>query len=75
MDVPVELLASPIYRNVRARYARLAEIVGGCRRSRSRTASEAEVAETYEELRDLALELAKEGIQLSRFKGLGEMNS
>ena len=31
-------------------------------------------AETFEELREQALELAKEGIQVSRFKGLGEMN-
>jgi DNA gyrase subunit B len=32
-------------------------------------------AETYEELRDMVLELAKEGITLSRFKGLGEMDA
>ena len=31
-------------------------------------------ADTFEQLRDRAVELAKEGIQLSRFKGLGEMN-
>ena len=31
-------------------------------------------AETFAELRGEALELAKEGLQLSRFKGLGEMN-
>ena len=31
-------------------------------------------AETFEELRDRALGLAKEGIQVGRFKGLGEMN-
>ena len=29
----------------------------------------------FEALRDLALELAKEGMQVSRFKGLGEMNA
>ena len=32
-------------------------------------------AETFEELRHEALELGKEGIQISRFKGLGEMNA
>jgi DNA gyrase subunit B len=32
-------------------------------------------AETFEELRSQALELGKEGIQISRFKGLGEMNA
>ena len=31
-------------------------------------------AETFEGLRDRAVELTKEGIQISRFKGLGEMN-
>ena len=35
-----------------------------------------EEARTYEQLRDLALDLTKrDGIQLSRFKGLGEMNA
>jgi len=32
-------------------------------------------AETFEQLRACALELAKEGIQVSRFKGLGEMDA
>jgi DNA gyrase subunit B len=71
--VPSELLGSAIYANVRKAYARLSEVVGlppfelafGKKRSR---------AETYEDLRSRALELAKEGIQVSRFKGLGEMN-
>jgi DNA gyrase subunit B len=71
--VPSELLASPIYANVRKAYGRLAEIVGlppfeltfGKKRGR---------AETFEGLREKALALAKEGIQVSRFKGLGEMN-
>ncbi|HEY4348889.1 MAG TPA: DNA gyrase subunit B, partial [Gaiellaceae bacterium] len=31
-------------------------------------------AGTFETLRDLALELGKEGIQVRRFKGLGEMD-
>ena len=31
-------------------------------------------AETFAELRARALELAKEGMQINRFKGLGEMN-
>jgi DNA gyrase subunit B len=31
-------------------------------------------AETFEQLRHEALDLAKEGIQVGRFKGLGEMN-
>jgi DNA gyrase subunit B len=73
VDVPVELIASPAYRNVRTRYAKLAEAIGLPPFTIS-NAKRTETAETYEELRHLALELAKEGIQLSRFKGLGEMN-
>ena len=32
-------------------------------------------AETFEELRGRALDLAKEGMQVTRFKGLGEMDA
>ena len=32
-------------------------------------------AETFEALRAKALEFAKQGMQVSRFKGLGEMNA
>jgi DNA gyrase subunit B len=38
------------------------------------SAKRTEDAETYDRLRQLSLDLSKEGIQLSRFKGLGEMN-
>jgi len=72
--VPSELLSSPIYANVRKTYGRLVEIVGrppftiafGKKTRR---------AETFAQLREAALELAKEGIQVSRFKGLGEMDA
>jgi DNA gyrase subunit B len=71
--VPAELLASPVYANLRKTYARLVEIVGAPpfdlelgKKSRH--------AETFEQLRDYALELGKEGIQVRRFKGLGEMD-
>ena len=73
VNVPVELIASQAYRHVRTRYAKLAEAIGLPPFTVS-NAKRTETAETYEELRHLALELAKEGIQLSRFKGLGEMN-
>ena len=47
----------------------------GRRRSRSRSASTRPKPETFAGLRHDALELAKEvGTQLSRYKGLGEMN-
>jgi DNA gyrase subunit B len=72
--VPSALLASPIYANVRKTYARLAEIVG---RPPFEIAFGKKIrrAETFAQLREMALELAKEGIQVSRFKGLGEMDA
>jgi DNA gyrase subunit B len=71
--VPAELLASPVYANVRKSYARLRDIVGSppfglTLRNKKMT------AQTFSDLRDHALELAKEGMQVGRFKGLGEMN-
>jgi DNA gyrase subunit B len=73
ITVPATLLASPVYENLRKAYAKLTEIVGPPpftitfgKKTRS--------AETFGELRHEALELAKEGIAMSRFKGLGEMN-
>jgi DNA gyrase subunit B len=72
--VPSALLASPVYANLRKTYARLVEIVGAppfALGLGKKTAS----AETFEELRDRALDLAKDGIQVSRFKGLGEMDA
>jgi DNA gyrase subunit B len=71
--IPVELIASPIYANVRKVYARLHELIGPPPFVVS-TAKRSERAETFDQLRDVVLDLAKEGLQLSRFKGLGEMN-
>src|ERR671932_819534 len=73
VTVPVELLASPVYGGLRKAYAKLVGIVGeppfdialGKKRRH---------LETFEDLKREALDLAKEGIQVSRFKGLGEMN-
>ena len=72
--VPSELLGSPIYANVRKTYARLAEIVGQPP-FRIAFGKKTRRAETFAELREAALDLAKEGIQISRFKGLGEMDA
>ena len=72
--VPTELLASPIYANVRKTYARLAELVGHPPYTIA-FGKKTRVAETFAQLREMALELAKEGIQVSRFKGLGEMDA
>jgi DNA gyrase subunit B len=72
--VPSALLESSIYANVRKTYHRLSEIVGHPpfeiefgKKSRH--------ADTFGQLREGALELAKEGLQVSRFKGLGEMDA
>ncbi len=73
VTVPAALLASPVYESLRKTYARLAEIVGSPPFTIT-SGKKTRIAETFAELRHDALELAKEGIQISRFKGLGEMN-
>ena len=73
--VPAEMLASPIYAHVRTAHARLAEIVGGLPPFNLKLGKESEYALTFEALRECALELAKSGIQITRFKGLSEMNA
>jgi DNA gyrase subunit B len=72
--VPAELLASPVYAKLRTAYARLSEIVGPppfdiVLGKKTRHAG------TFKELRDQVVELAKEGVTLGRFKGLGEMDA
>jgi len=75
VTVPAELLSSPIYANVRRAHAKLVDIAGRPPFA-LRYGKHAESAQTFERLRELALDLAKrDGIQLSRFKGLGEMNA
>jgi DNA gyrase subunit B len=69
-----DLLSSPIYANLRRAYARLVEVVGPPPFTLVLGKKTGD-AHTFSELRGGALDLAKEvGIQLSRFKGLGEMN-
>jgi DNA gyrase subunit B len=72
--VPVELLGSPIYAKLRQAYNRLVEIVGQPPFT-VRVGKEDEVAESFDALRERVLDAAKQGIALSRFKGLGEMNA
>ncbi|HEV8248874.1 MAG TPA: DNA topoisomerase (ATP-hydrolyzing) subunit B [Gaiellaceae bacterium] len=72
--IPTELLASPIYANLRRAYLRLIEVIGTPPFA-LRSGKTMETAETFSALRETALAIAKEGIQLSRFKGLGEMNA
>jgi DNA gyrase subunit B len=73
VTVAAGLLASPIYANLRKAYARLTEVIGAPPFTLVLGKKQAR-AETFEELRRRALDLAKDGIQVSRFKGLGEMN-
>jgi DNA gyrase subunit B len=73
--VPAELFGSPIYDRVRKTYARLGEILGGLPPFSVKHGKQTVEALTFEELRDAALTLAKSGIQITRFKGLSEMNA
>jgi DNA gyrase subunit B len=74
VTLPADLLASSPYAALRHSYAKLAEIVGSPP-FRIVFGKKARAAETFETLRGGVLELAKEGMQVSRFKGLGEMNA
>jgi DNA gyrase subunit B len=74
ITVPVELLASPIYRGLRNAYAKLVDQLGPPPFTVT-VGKEPVVAESFEHLRSAVLDAAKQGIQLSRFKGLGEMNA
>jgi DNA gyrase subunit B len=70
-----ELLSSPIYANLRKAYGKLREVVGPPPFTLALGKKTAD-ANTFSDLRSQSLDLAKEvGIQLSRFKGLGEMNA
>jgi DNA gyrase subunit B len=70
-----ELLSSPIYANLRKAYAKLVELVGPPPFTLA-LGKRSGQAESFSELRAASLDLAKEvGIQLSRYKGLGEMNA
>jgi DNA gyrase subunit B len=71
--LPAEIFSSPAYDGLRKTYARLAEIVGTPPFSLA-LGKKTRTAETYEQLRHEALDLAKDGISVGRFKGLGEMN-
>ena len=73
--VPAELFASPIYDRVRTTYGRLAEIVGGLPPFSLKLGKQSQDALTFEDLREAALTLAKSGLQITRFKGLSEMNA
>jgi DNA gyrase subunit B len=74
VTVPATLLASPVYDHLKKTYARLVEIVGAPPFTIT-LGKKTRRAETFAGLRHGALDLAKEGMQVSRFKGLGEMDA
>jgi DNA gyrase subunit B len=73
LDLPAGLFGSSAYANLKRAYAKLEEIVGlpGFELTYGK---KSDTAESYSDLRHAVLELAKEGMAISRFKGLGEMN-
>jgi DNA gyrase subunit B len=73
VDVSNTMLASPTYAAVQRAYRKVGEVAGLPPFSIAFGKKSAQ-AETFAELRTSSLDLAKEGMQISRFKGLGEMN-
>ncbi len=73
VDLPAGLLAAPAYIGLRRTYARLVD-VAGLPPFTVTLGKKTRTAMTFEEVRTQVLDLAREGIQVSRFKGLGEMN-
>lgn len=73
IELPLQMLASPTYAAVRTAYAKVGDIAGLPPFTIVFGKKSAQ-AETFDQLRHNSLDLAKEGIQISRFKGLGEMN-
>ena len=74
ISVPLELARLADLQPLRKAYAKLGEIVG-LPPFTVTVGKEAEVVETFEGCRARVLDAAKQGIQLSRYKGLGEMNA
>ena len=73
IELPLALVESPVYAGLRRTHTRLVELAGLPPFTVS-LGTKTETAATFEQLRGAILELAKAGIQVSRFKGLGEMN-
>jgi DNA gyrase subunit B len=74
ITVPTALLSSPMYRGLRAAYQKLADQLGPPPFTVT-VGKEPIVAETFDAFRERVLDAAKQGIQVSRFKGLGEMDA
>jgi DNA gyrase subunit B len=74
VTLPLEMFLTREFAGMRKSRERLREIVGAPAFTLER-GSKTRTAQTYEELRQMLMDLCRDGIQLSRFKGLGEMNS
>jgi DNA gyrase subunit B len=72
--LPKELFESQAYKELVDAYAKVVGVMGKPPFVASLGEREAE-AENFSELRREILELARHGVTLSRFKGLGEMNA
>jgi len=72
VNVPAQLFFSQAFREARRAYTKLSEL--GLPPFELTQGKKKRSAETFHALRHESFELAKEGIQLSRYKGLGEMN-
>ena len=73
IDVPEGLFASPAFESLKRAYTKVTDVVG-LPPFTVTSGKKTRKAATFEDLRRTALEFAKEGLQVSRFKGLGEMN-
>jgi DNA gyrase subunit B len=73
VPMPEAMLRSPAYAGLRRSHLKLRELAGNPPYE-LRLGRRTRAAGTFEALRAGILELAKEGTNLSRFKGLGEMN-
>jgi DNA gyrase subunit B len=74
LDLPASMFASPVYAGLQKTYARLLDIVGAPPFTIT-LGKKIRTAATFDEVRTAIVDLAREGIQVSRFKGLGEMNA
>ncbi len=74
VTIPLSLYATTELTSFRAARGKLRDLLGGAPFVVTRGARRREVA-TYDALRGAVMDLAREGIALSRFKGLGEMNA